>query len=163
MRKTLIRIGFPLIYFFLGILLVYLGWPPRILFTWETVSEVDTAGFVIYRSQSPDGPFSRITETPVPATGDPLVGASYQYEDRGLLWGARYYYQLEEIERGGNDTRFPEVAQGRAGAGWGWALVAAGTLAALGGAIGWYIGLPTKQPSPDGQVECGDEEDGLVV
>jgi hypothetical protein len=128
MRRYVIRILVPLTYFFLGLAMIYLGSPPKIVFTWETVSEVDTAGFLLYRSDLPTGPFSPITETPIPAKGDPLVGASYEYEDHDVVWGQRYYYQLEEVERGGNHNTFPEIVDGKAGGGWPWALAT----------VGWY-------------------------
>jgi hypothetical protein len=145
MKRHAIRILVPLIYFILGFAMVYLGSPPKIVFTWETASEVDTAGFLLYRSDSPTGPFFPITETPIPAKGDPLVGASYEYEDRDVVWGQRYYYQLEEVERNGNRNTFPDVADGKAGGGWPWALVAAVLLAIVGGLIGWYS---TKDSGP---------------
>jgi hypothetical protein len=154
MRKNIIRIVVPLAYFILGVVTVYLGSPPKIIFTWETVSEVDTAGFLLRRSDSPVGPFSPITETPIPAKGDPLVGASYEYEDRDVVWGQRYFYQLEEVERGGGHNTFPEIVEGKAGGGWPWALAAGALLAAVGGVIGWYSTRGSKQPlteKSDGQ------------
>jgi hypothetical protein len=150
MRRTLTRIGVPIVYFALGVAVVYLGWPPHIVLTWETASEVDTAGFHVHRGLSPDGPFELVTDTPIPAQGDPLVGATYQYEDRDLVWGRRYYYQLEEVERSDNRIPFPDVVEGRAGAGWGWALGAGGLLAILGGVIGWYV---TRADKPHSAVD----------
>ena len=147
MKRTIIRITLPLVYFALGVALVYFGLPSRIVVTWETVSEVDTAGFALYRGESPDGPFLPITETPIPAEGDPLVGASYQYEDRDLVWGQRYFYRLEEVERSGSRNPSSEVIEGRAGAGWLWALIAGGLLAALGVVVAWYITRPDRGQS----------------
>ena len=135
MNRTLTCIAIPLFLFLLGVVLVRLGFPPRINITWETASEVDTAGFLLYRSGSLDGPFSLLTETPIPAQGDPLVGASYRYEDRDVVWGQRYFYQLEEVERSGARSRFPDVVEGRAGAGWPLSLASGALLAALGGAL----------------------------
>jgi hypothetical protein len=149
MRRYVIRILVPLIYFILGFVIVYLGSPPRIVFTWETVSEVDTAGFLLYRSDSPTGPFSPIVETPIPAKGDPLVGASYEYKDRNVVWGQRYFYQLEEVERSGNRNTFPEIVDGKAGGGWPWALAAGALLATVGGAIGWYSTRGSGQRPPE--------------
>jgi len=127
------RIAVPFLFFVLGVSLVRLGSPPRIDVTWETASEVDTAGFLLYRSDSPDGPFSLLTGTPIPAQGDPLVGASYSYGDQDVAWGWRYFYQLEEVERSGARSRFPNVVEGRAGVGWPWALAGGALLSILGG------------------------------
>jgi hypothetical protein len=121
--------------FAVGIWLAWLLWPPRVLVTWETASEVDTVGFYLYRADSPEGPFVLLDETPVPATGDPLTGASYQFEDRRVIWGREYFYQLEELERDGGRHRYPEVVRARAGPGWGWAVLA-GILVA-GGVWKW--------------------------
>lgn len=118
--------------FAIGVALVWVGFPPRVVVTWETASEVETAGFHIHRGSSAEGPFSQITEIPVPAEGDPLVGASYRFEDRDVAWGKQYFYQLEELELTGNRNRYEEVVKARAGAGWPRALVAGVSLAALG-------------------------------
>ena len=108
-----------------------LGSPPRVIVTWETASQADTAAFHVYRSRSPDGPFSLISERPVPAEGDLLIGASYRYEDEDVAWGEQYFYQLEVVERDGARTRYPEVAEGRAGLAWPWAAVVGAALVAL--------------------------------
>lgn len=121
--------------FALGILLAWLIWPPRVIVTWETASEVDTAGFYLYRADSPSGPFILLNATPIPARGDPLAGASYQFEDHTVKWGQTYFYRLEELERNGGRNQYPEVAKVRAGAGWGLAL-ACGVLAA---SLAWFV------------------------
>lgn len=119
--------------FALGVLLAWVLAPPRVLIRWETASEVDTVGFFLLRAASPDGPFLPLSDTPVAARGDPLTGASYQFEDRDVLWGRTYFYQLEELERGGARNRYPEVVRARAGAGWDGALAAGAALAVLVG------------------------------
>ncbi len=135
--KSISYLAIPLS-FALGILLAWLVWPPKVIVTWETASEVDTAGFYLYRSDSPSGPFILLNTTPIPAQGDPLTGASYQFEDRTVKWGRVYFYRLEELERSGGRNQYPEVAKVRAGAGWGLALgfgVLAASLAWLGLAV----------------------------
>jgi hypothetical protein len=144
MKRTLICIVVPIVYFFLGIGIVYLGAPPKVFFTWDTVSEVDAAGFLLCRGDSPGGPFLPITETPIPAKGDPLVGASYEYVDQDVVWGQRYYYQLKEVERGGGTNAFPDIVEGKAGAGWAWALAAGALLAAVGAGVSWYSTKPRE-------------------
>ncbi|MCS7287084.1 MAG: hypothetical protein RMK30_09160 [Anaerolineae bacterium] len=116
------RCFFTFLGFVIGIILARLLWPPRVIITWETASEIDTVGFFLYRAHSPDGPFVLIDATPVPSRGDPLTGASYRYEDRKVTWGQVYFYQLEELERDGNRRRYPEIVKGRAGIGWAGAL-----------------------------------------
>jgi len=125
----------PLLCFILGVATVRFGSSDCIVVTWETASEVDAAGFLLYRSDTAEGSFSRITEKPIPARGDPLTGAAYRYEDRDMVWGRRYFYKLEEVERSGARNRFPDVVEGRAGVGWPWALAGGALLAILGGAV----------------------------
>ncbi len=122
--------------FALAVLLIWVVAPPRIIIHWKTASEVNTVGFFLLRAESPDGPFVPLSDTPVVARGDPLIGASYRFEDRDVVWGRTYFYQLEELERGGVRNHYPEVVRARAGAGWGDALTAGAALAALmGGGI----------------------------
>lgn len=137
--------------FALGILLAWLVWPPRVVVRWETASEVDTAGFFLYRADSPDGPFLPLSDAPIPARGDPLTGAAYRFEDREVAWGRVYYYQLEELERTGARNRYPDVVEGRAGIGPAGAL-ATGLLMAIltyaGGAL--YL---WRRKNPPGDVK----------
>jgi hypothetical protein len=123
----------------LGGVAVRLLSPPCVVITWETASEVDTSGFFLYRSASPAGPFSLLSENPILATGDPLVGASYRYEDRRVAWGEKYFYQLEEMDVDGSRLRFPGVIEGWAGLGWWWALAIGASLAALVAVLFWKM------------------------
>lgn len=71
----------------------------RATLTWKTESEVNTAGFNVYRSDSPDGPWQlRNPAGPVPAVGGPTDGAEYEFIDRGTVSGSTYYYVIEEVE-----------------------------------------------------------------
>lgn len=135
MRRILLGLAVLVLLFVLGIAAVRLTSPARIVISWETASEVETSGFFLYRSRSPEGPFALLDEAPVLAQGDPLAGTSYRYEDRDVIWGQRYFYQLEEVERDGGRNRYPEVVEGQAGLGWPWALACGVLLAGL--AAGW--------------------------
>jgi hypothetical protein len=76
-----------------------------VLVEWATESEVDTAGFNVYRSESSDGPFICINDHLIPASPDPLVGGSYVFTDTDVVAGRTYYYQLEDVEFDGTSTR----------------------------------------------------------
>jgi len=69
-----------------------------ILITWETASEVDNAGFHLWRSDAEDGEYSRITATLIPAEGGPTWGAEYEHRDTDVRPGRTYYYKLEDID-----------------------------------------------------------------
>lgn len=71
----------------------------HILLAWETATEFDNAGFFIVRSQAEAGEYSRISPF-IPAEGDGVTGAEYEYKDQGVTFGVLYYYKLEAI---GND------------------------------------------------------------
>lgn len=122
---------FALLLFVVGLLLVRLTSPSHVKITWETASEVDAAGFYLYRASSPDAGFERITSTLIPAKGDPFTGASYEYKDENVRWGHLYYYQLEEVTLSGGTNRYPEIVESRAGLGWGWAVGAGAALSLI--------------------------------
>jgi hypothetical protein len=102
MRRTLV----------IGLIMLALGaglWlaittlaPPVITVEWSTASELNTAGFNIYRSLNPDDPGMRLNAAPIPASPDPLVGGSYVYTDTAVTPGQTYYYHLEEVEMDGS-------------------------------------------------------------
>lgn len=134
MRYVRVRLVLFLFLLTLGVAGTRLLSPPRVLVEWHTASEVNTAGFLLYRAPDPEGPFTLLTQDPIPARGDPLVGAAYRYEDRDVYWGQRYFYRLEEVERDGSRHPQDPVVTARAGAGWGWALVMGVFLSILGAA-----------------------------
>jgi len=78
--------------------------PGTVLLEWTTESEVNLAGFNIYRSESPDGPYVKLNETLIPASPDPVTGGSYSYTDSGAEPGVTYYYKLEDVELDGTAT-----------------------------------------------------------
>ena len=75
-----------------------------VIVEWTTESEVNLAGFNIYRSESPDGPYVKLNETLIPASPDPVTGGSYSYVDTTAEPGVTYYYQLEDVELDGKAT-----------------------------------------------------------
>jgi len=79
--------------------------PGMVIVEWTTGSEVNLAGFNIYRSESPDGPYAKLNDTLIPASPDPLAGGSYSYTDATAEPGVTYYYQLEDVELDGKATR----------------------------------------------------------
>lgn len=65
--------------------------------TWETATEVDNAGFNIYRSRLRDGEYKKINDTFIPAKGDATSGAKYNFEDTPPAKGT-YYYKLADVD-----------------------------------------------------------------
>ena len=91
------------------------GQPGRpIVIRWSTESEVNTAGFNIYRAESEAGPWIQINDRLIPGSPDPLRGSTYVFTDTEVLAGKTYWYELEEVELGGKTTRL-ERTQATAG------------------------------------------------
>ena len=76
----------------------------RVLLEWETATELDNAGFRIWRSPSRGEGYVVITEALIPARGGPTGGAYYSYEDRDVASGRTYYYKLEDVDYDGVRT-----------------------------------------------------------
>ncbi|MCG6926034.1 MAG: DUF2341 domain-containing protein [Acidobacteria bacterium] len=76
---------------------------------WETGSEVDNLGFLVYRSLTPEGPWERLTANLIPGLGSSPEGARYGYRDLGLTNGVTYFYQLEDVETTGHTERHGPV------------------------------------------------------
>jgi len=74
-----------------------------VLLTWETGTEIDNVGFYLYRGKGPEGPFERVNEQLIPATGDPLTGGEYTFLDTRAPSG-NIYYVLEDLDANGTRT-----------------------------------------------------------
>lgn len=74
--------------------------------TWHTLMEIDTLGFNVYRSLSPDSGNGglRLNQALIPAQAlGSVPGGSYEFLDDQIQPGARYYYWLEVVNR--DDTQ----------------------------------------------------------
>ena len=69
---------------------------------WETGTELDNAGFNLYRATSADGPYTQINDALIAAEGDPVSGASYSFVDAPGY--GTFYYQLEDVDYNGVST-----------------------------------------------------------
>jgi hypothetical protein len=72
----------------------------HILLSWETVSEMDNAGFNLYRSASPAAPDELLAFVPSQAPGS-TQGASYRFDDTQVAVGETWYYWLEDVDLNG--------------------------------------------------------------
>ena len=78
--------------------------------SWETASEIDNAGFRLWRSDAKDGEYACIVEDLIPAAGDEVTGASYSYFDAAFS-GSAHFYKLEDIDYAGESTMRPLTAR----------------------------------------------------
>ena len=76
---------------------------------WQTESEIDNAGFNLYRSESEDGKYIKINASLIPAKGSPTHGTSYEFVDEDMKNTKTYYYKLEDIDMNGVSTKHGPV------------------------------------------------------
>jgi hypothetical protein len=86
---------------------------------WRTESEIDTAGFNIYRGIAGRGRYGRgasntpemekINDTLIPAKGSSASGAEYTFIDDDVRNGIVYIYQLEDVDMSGVATKHEPV------------------------------------------------------
>jgi hypothetical protein len=95
------------------------GCAAPVIVEWSTESEMNTAGFNLYRSEFPGGPFSfKVNDQLIPASSDPLAGSNYSFLDRAARPGRTYYYQLQEVERTGDVNLYGPIAVRANGLDW---------------------------------------------
>ncbi len=81
-----------------------------ILLLWETATEIDNAGFHLWRSEKKDGEYTRITGFIIPSQGGPTQGARYEYRDFSIVPEKQYFYKLEDIDYHGQSTFHGPIA-----------------------------------------------------
>ena len=68
---------------------------------WTTQSEVDNAGFYIYRSQTRDGTFKVVNPTMIQGAGTTSERNEYTWTDTTAKPNTVYYYRIEDISYAG--------------------------------------------------------------
>lgn len=106
------------LFFLIALIFGLLAWPSfqhaTIIVQWTTASELDTAGFNIYRSNSMDGEFVQVNQNLIPASPDSLTGGSYEFTDQNVIPGLTYYYILEDIDNNGVANRSQDIVKVKA-------------------------------------------------
>lgn len=80
---------------------------------WKTASEVDNFGYDVYRGESPEGPFERITREVIEGAGTTDEPTAYEYVDRGIDPYLVYYYYVESISMNGDRERFTPIGRAK--------------------------------------------------
>jgi hypothetical protein len=119
-----------------GVYLCIVDIPPVVL-SWETASEVGTAGFNVYRADSGTEQFVQVNNNLIPAQGDEMLGAAYRYEDHTVSPTKRYSYRIEEVEWDGARQLYPETVMVRAGLTRNWRQLEGGVLCVLAILLLW--------------------------
>ncbi len=121
----------PIAVFLLLVALLLSGCTAPVRVEWSTETEMNTAGFDLYRGESPDGPFDvKVNDQLIPPAQDPLTGGDYRYVDKTAAPGVTYYYQLREIEKSGGVNTYGPISV-RAGGLVGWQVAALGIFGGL--------------------------------
>ena len=76
----------------------------KIIIRWTTESELDNAGFNIYRSDSALGEFKQVNEQMIQGNGTTAERSSYKWSDVSAKPGVVYYYQIEDVSLAGERT-----------------------------------------------------------
>jgi hypothetical protein len=76
----------------------------KVIIQWSTESEIDNAGFNLYRAESVDGEYEKINASLIPALGSSTQGSSYEFVDNDVQNRKTYYYKLEDIDINGVST-----------------------------------------------------------
>jgi hypothetical protein len=75
---------------------------------WRTESEINNAGFNLYRSKKPDADYVQINAVLIGGLGTSTIGREYEYMDTPVTAGT-YYYILESVELNGLSRKFGPV------------------------------------------------------
>lgn len=76
---------------------------------WRTASEVENFGFDVYRGDLEEGPFERLTASPIPGAGTVDEPSEYSYVDSTIDPRRAYWYYVESIAFDGTRERFTPV------------------------------------------------------
>ena len=72
-----------------------------VILKWTTESELDNAGFYIYRSETRDGEFKVINPTMIQGAGTTGERNAYTWTDTTAKPNTVYYYQIEDVSHAG--------------------------------------------------------------
>jgi hypothetical protein len=73
---------------------------------WETSSELNTAGFYLYRKSEESGEFNQVNQQLLPGLGLSARGGTYRYVDPDVYPGKTYVYNLREIQVDGKEKLY---------------------------------------------------------
>ncbi len=75
--------------------------PAGVILKWATESEVDNAGFHIYRSETKEGTFKVVNPTMIQGAGTTSEKHTYTWTDTTAKPNVAYYYRIEDISHAG--------------------------------------------------------------
>ena len=81
-----------------------------IILHWRTESEADCAGFYVWRSETEQGSYNRITTSLIPSEGNSSTATDYTFNDRNVREGTVYWYKIEEVTTEGESKFFGPIS-----------------------------------------------------
>jgi hypothetical protein len=106
--RLLILMGFLWLVLGGGLIFYQLIKPPSVTVKWNTETELDTAGFNLYRSEVNEDDYIRVNEVLIDSEGSSTSGATYTFIDHSVEAGKTFNYLLEEIQNDGKANRYEE-------------------------------------------------------
>ena len=76
-----------------------------VILRWITESETNNLCFEIYRGESKNGPFEKITSHSIAGAGTTASQHKYEYIDETAVAGNQYFYYIEDIDFSGEKGR----------------------------------------------------------
>ena len=80
-----------------------------VILNWTTESEVDNAGFYIYRSETKDGDFKVVNATIIQGAGTTGERNEYTWTDTTAKPNTVYYYRIEDVSHAGEREQLATV------------------------------------------------------
>jgi len=77
----------------------------KVTLTWRTETEVNNAGFDIYRSDAKDGKYVKVNARLVQGAGTDATPHDYSFTDENVAVGKTYYYYIEDVDFSGKTNR----------------------------------------------------------
>jgi hypothetical protein len=84
----------------------------RITLRWRTASEQDNLGFNVYRSDTTEGPWTKLNSDLIPGQGTTSKVHQYEFVDQPVERFRSYYYYLESISTAGIAERYSGTIHG---------------------------------------------------
>ncbi len=81
-----------------------------IVLAWRTESEVNSAGFHVWRSQSENGTYKPVTTSLMPSQGNGSAATEYKFVDKNVQDEHEYWYKIEEISTDGKSEFFGPIS-----------------------------------------------------
>ncbi len=80
-----------------------------VILKWTTESEVDNAGFYIYRSETKDGEFKVVNPTMIQGAGTTGERNEYTWTDTSAKPNTVFYYRIEDVSHAGERVQLATV------------------------------------------------------